>query len=140
MNDYPMIADHGVVGDLQTAALVSSDGTVDWWCTPRFDSPSVFASLLDSERGGHCRLAADFQGPGTDLPLQATPPIVLQQDGQDVRAHFTLEAGQIAAIVLTSDASGRRPEPSDSIEKLSGTLDACMDFWHAWLRQSRYRG
>jgi GH15 family glucan-1,4-alpha-glucosidase len=62
MNDYPMIADHGVVGDLQTAALVSSDGTVDWWCTPRFDSPSVFASLLDSERGGHCRLAVDLDG------------------------------------------------------------------------------
>ncbi|SOE08102.1 glycoside hydrolase family 15 protein [Streptomyces sp. Ag109_G2-15] len=59
MDRYPPIADHGMVGDLQTAALVSSDGTVDWWCTPRFDSPSVFASLLDSERGGHCRLAAE---------------------------------------------------------------------------------
>ncbi|MEU3861607.1 glycoside hydrolase family 15 protein [Streptomyces sp. NPDC028722] len=59
MDRYPPIAEHGLVGDLQTAALVSSGGTVDWWCTPRFDSPSVFASLLDSERGGHCRLAAD---------------------------------------------------------------------------------
>lgn len=49
---YPPIAEHGMVGDLQTAALVSSAGTIDWWCTPRFDSPSVFASLLDSERGG----------------------------------------------------------------------------------------
>ncbi|MFI8303876.1 trehalase-like domain-containing protein [Streptomyces sp. NPDC085927] len=49
---YPPIADHGMVGDLQTAALVSSGGTIDWWCTPRFDSPSIFASLLDSERGG----------------------------------------------------------------------------------------
>ncbi|MBR7828493.1 glycoside hydrolase family 15 protein [Actinospica sp. MGRD01-02] len=62
MNDYPMIADHGIVGDLQTAALVAADGTLDWWCTPRFDSPSVFASLLDSERGGHCKLAADMDG------------------------------------------------------------------------------
>jgi GH15 family glucan-1,4-alpha-glucosidase len=50
-----------MVGDLQTAALISSAGTVDWWCTPRFDSPSVFASLLDNERGGHCRLAVDLQ-------------------------------------------------------------------------------
>ncbi|MDI2127963.1 glycoside hydrolase family 15 protein [Yinghuangia seranimata] len=60
MNRYPPIADHGMVGDLQTAALVSSDGVVDWWCTPRFDSPSVFAALLDSDRGGFCRLAADL--------------------------------------------------------------------------------
>ncbi|MFE9765274.1 glycoside hydrolase family 15 protein [Streptomyces sp. NPDC005808] len=60
MNAYPPIADHGMVGDLQTAALVSSEGTIDWWCTPRFDSPSVFASLLDSERGGYCRLSADL--------------------------------------------------------------------------------
>ncbi|MER7452908.1 trehalase-like domain-containing protein [Nocardia beijingensis] len=39
--------------------MVSSAGTIDWWCTPRFDSPSIFASLLDGERGGHCGLAAD---------------------------------------------------------------------------------
>ncbi|APE35831.1 glucoamylase [Nocardia mangyaensis] len=56
MSSYPPIADHGIVGDLQTAALVSSDGTIDWWCAPRFDAPSVFASLLDSERGGYCRV------------------------------------------------------------------------------------
>ncbi|MFC8043249.1 glycoside hydrolase family 15 protein [Nocardia sp. NPDC057353] len=60
MNPYPPIADHGLVGDLQTAALVSATGTVDWWCTPRFDSPSIFAALLDSEQGGHCQLIADL--------------------------------------------------------------------------------
>jgi hypothetical protein len=44
--DYPAIEDHGLIGELQTAALVSTDGTVDWMCLPRFDSPSVFASLV----------------------------------------------------------------------------------------------
>ncbi|GAB3889761.1 glycoside hydrolase family 15 protein [Kibdelosporangium lantanae] len=56
MDPYPLIADHGLIGDQQTAALVSTDGTVDWFCCPRFDSPSVFAALLDHRRGGHCRI------------------------------------------------------------------------------------
>jgi GH15 family glucan-1,4-alpha-glucosidase len=49
---YPAIEDHGVIGDLHTVALVSTDGTIDWCCLPRFDSPAVFASLLDADRGG----------------------------------------------------------------------------------------
>ena len=50
------IADHGLVGDLHTAALISTDGSVDWFCCPRFDSPSVFGALLDDTRGGHFRV------------------------------------------------------------------------------------
>ena len=55
--NYPAIEDHGLIGDLQTAALLSTDGTVDWMCLPRFDSPSVFASLLDYRGGGRFALA-----------------------------------------------------------------------------------
>ena len=59
MARYPNISDHGLIGDLQTAALVTTDGTVDWFCCPRFDSPSVFGSLLDADHGGHFRVALD---------------------------------------------------------------------------------
>jgi GH15 family glucan-1,4-alpha-glucosidase len=59
LDRYPNISDHGLIGDLQTAALVTTDGTVDWFCCPRFDSPSVFASLLDADRGGYFRIAPD---------------------------------------------------------------------------------
>jgi GH15 family glucan-1,4-alpha-glucosidase len=49
---YLPIAEHGLIGDLHTVALVGTDGTIDWYCCPRFDSPSVFAAILDADHGG----------------------------------------------------------------------------------------
>jgi GH15 family glucan-1,4-alpha-glucosidase len=54
--DYLPIEDHGIIGDLHTVALVGTDGTIDWYCCPTFDSPSVFGSILDKERGGYFRI------------------------------------------------------------------------------------
>ena len=231
MDRYPPIADHGLVGDLQTAALVSTGGVLDWWCTPRFDSPSVFAALLDRERGGECLLAAAepdttvhqiylsdtailitrfltpdgvgevidfmpvndphtagdrhtviraarvvrgtmrfrlacrprfdygraphrlgalggdavFHGPGSDLHLQATAPIELRHensdpDHPDVTAGFTLSAGQVAAVALTScSAEGEPPAPL-TLETARAAFDATRIYWHQWIRRSRYRG
>jgi pentatricopeptide repeat protein len=54
---YLPIAEHGIIGDLRTIALVGTDGTIDWHCPDRFDGPSVFASILDKDKGGFCRIA-----------------------------------------------------------------------------------
>src|SRR5919109_5366927 len=54
--DYLPIAEHGIIGDLHSIALVGTDGRIDWYCCPRFDSPSVFGAILDKERGGFYRI------------------------------------------------------------------------------------
>src|SRR3954464_11836128 len=59
---YLPIAEHGLIGDLHTVALVGTDGTIDWYCCPRFDSPSVFAAILDADRGGLFRIAPEGDG------------------------------------------------------------------------------
>ena len=69
--NYLPIENYGVIGDLNTVALVSLEGSIDFMCFPRFDSPSIFAALLDSERGGRFQIApasGDFKRQQRYLP------------------------------------------------------------------------
>jgi GH15 family glucan-1,4-alpha-glucosidase len=59
---YQPIENHGLIGNLRTAALVGMDGSIDWLCLPRFDSPSVFAAILDNQNGGRFRIAPPGDG------------------------------------------------------------------------------
>src|SRR5262245_53154670 len=73
---YPPIEEHGLIGDLQTCALVNTNGTIDWFCTPRFDSPSVFASLLDHHKGGRFRIDAASDCKTRQLYFPDTPVLI----------------------------------------------------------------
>src|SRR3954454_7880851 len=74
LSPFPPIADYGFLSDCHTSALVAPDGTVEWLCPPRFDSPSVFATILDRSAGGF-RLGPALMGvpagrryePGTNV-------------------------------------------------------------------------
>ena len=55
--EYQPIGDYGIIGDLNTVALVGRNGSIDFLCFPRFDSPSIFAALLDKEKGGHFKVS-----------------------------------------------------------------------------------
>lgn len=54
---YQPIENYGLIGNMRTAALVGMHGSIDWFCFPHFDSPSVFAAILDDEKGGRFEIA-----------------------------------------------------------------------------------
>ncbi|MEE9152819.1 MAG: glycoside hydrolase family 15 protein, partial [candidate division NC10 bacterium] len=59
---YQPIENYGIIGDLHTLALVGMNGSIDWLCYPHFDSPSVFAAILDDKKGGHFKIAPTAEG------------------------------------------------------------------------------
>jgi GH15 family glucan-1,4-alpha-glucosidase len=62
-SSYPPIADYALIGDCNSAALISREASIDWCCLPRFDSGSAFGRLLDWDRGGHCAITPSGEGP-----------------------------------------------------------------------------
>ena len=58
---YKPIKSCGVIGDLHTVALVGMDGSIDWCCLPHFNSPSIFAAILDEHKGGFFKIASLYE-------------------------------------------------------------------------------
>ncbi|HSF46927.1 MAG TPA: trehalase-like domain-containing protein, partial [Burkholderiales bacterium] len=55
-DEYPPIGDYALIGDCHSAALISTRGSIDWCCLPRFDSDSCFGRILDWKQGGYCAI------------------------------------------------------------------------------------
>lgn len=97
LGGWPQIQDYGIIGDCRSAALVSRQGSIDWLCWPRFDSPSVFAALLDRRRGGHWRIS----------PVE--PATVERQylpDSNVLETHFTVQSGTVTLTDIMASGSG----------------------------------
>ena len=92
---FRAINDHAMIGNCRTAALIGVDGCIDWYCFPHFDSPSVFAALVDSQRGGHFSIR----------PVLSSPPYHHQQYEPDTN------------IVVTAVTNQERERQSRSTER-----------------------
>ena len=77
---YPPIEQHGVIGDRRSAALVATDGTVDWLCWPNYDSASLFGALLDAQQGGFWRFGPTVPVAGTQRYLNDSAALVTSWD------------------------------------------------------------
>jgi GH15 family glucan-1,4-alpha-glucosidase len=112
---YLPVAEHGLIGDLHTVALVGTNGTIDWFCCPSFDSPSVFASILDAGRGGSFVMTAavpsrtrQFYLPDTNILITrffAEEGVGEVQDFMPVRGPAPTEGQRLIRRVLCARGS-----------------------------------
>ncbi|MCH8994830.1 MAG: glycoside hydrolase family 15 protein [Chloroflexi bacterium] len=109
---YKPISDYGLIGDMHSAAVVGLDGAIDWLCFPRFDSPSVFAAILDDERGGRFRLspAEAYQAEQRYLP-----------DTNILSTIFTTEGGQVEVQDLMPIKANARESDFEVLRIVRGT-------------------
>lgn len=73
---YKPIENYGLIGDLHSVALVGMDGSIDWCCLPHFDSPSVFAAILDSKKGGYFKISPVHPSTQKQMYLPDTAVVV----------------------------------------------------------------
>nr|WP_269995770.1 glycoside hydrolase family 15 protein [Arthrobacter sp. B2a2-09] len=131
------IEDYAMIGDLHTAALVSTAGSIDWLCLPRFDSPACFAALLDSPQAGRWLLAPESGGICTRRQYR-DGTLILETDWETEEGHvrvidFMPPRDGVADIV-------RVVEGIRGTVKMRGELILRFDYGHVvpWVRRDRH--
>ena len=124
--EYKPISDYGIVGDLRTAALIACDGSVDWLCLPRFDSPSTFAAILDSQKGGFFKIAPC----GDDIR-----PVQIYRPETNVLVTRFVTNGSVVELTdfMPLQASRSANEPSWLVRRVHATSGAAKIKLHCAL-------
>ncbi len=115
------IGEHGVIGDLHTVALVGSDGDIDWCCFPHFDSPSLFARILDPDRGGHFVIQPTEEVRGRQMYLPESNLLLtrfLHSDGVGELLDF---------MPILSDEPGEHPGSHTIVRRVT-VVRGCLKF------------
>ena len=113
------IEDYGLIGDLQSAALVGRDGSIDWLCLPRFDSPSCLTALLGDERHGRWLLAPAGEATGTSRRYRPGT-LVLETD-------FETADGTVRVTDFMPRRGGRAPQVMRIVDGLAGRVPMRME-------------
>lgn len=119
MDSYPPLEAHGLIGDLQTAALVAKDGTLDWFCAPRFDSPSLFGGLLDRHKGGYFQVSPEgVEYVSKQLYLPGTPILITR----------FLSADGVGELIDFMPVAGNRPTDRHRLVRILRVVRGRMRF------------
>jgi GH15 family glucan-1,4-alpha-glucosidase len=118
MTTQNRIADYALIGDLQTAALISRRGAIDWFCVPRFDSPSAFAALLGNEDDGTWRIAPSGADTCTTRRYQPDT-LILETDWET--------AGGRVRVTDFMPRRSAAPDIVRIVEGLSGSVEVTSD-------------
>jgi alpha,alpha-trehalase len=119
---YPPIGDYGLVGDLRSAALISRQGSIDWMCLPRFDSPSVFGRILDWQKGGFLEIVPKGEA---SVFRQYRP------DSNVIETVWTQDRSRMRVVdfmPLTLEAAEHNPPESLRLIRLVQPVTGSMDW------------
>jgi GH15 family glucan-1,4-alpha-glucosidase len=132
-NDYKPISDYGLIGDGKTCALVGMDASIDWLCIPRFDSPSIFASVLDVRRGGSFRVLPNnggdefeasqfYDGPSSILATE------LRDSSGRIRITDFMPCFRVAGTMISTNEIHRRISCFQGKFRVEVSVEPRMDY------------
>ena len=119
--DYPLIEDYALVGDMQSAALISRDGSVDWLCLPRFDSDACFAALLGDQHNGHWRISPT----AAEGPLSRRGEVERSYAGDSLIlvTEWTTVGGRVRVTDFMPPRAGEAPVLIRIVEGMAGAVE-----------------